>query len=312
MSEYRIHPGMSTRGAQLTSGEQVRFTREALDSLAQQVGSGFVPMATEHLTYLPPRGRLTRAEVVTDETGESELVLYGEDLPVHAAKNLSLDPGPVQGEEPAEIIRDFVMGAEPRNYAPDAWQGLVTDAPIDVIEQAAWSELPPLVWMIYIAVSWGAIRFAGSFLSRLGEKAADGLVPWLRRAGQTARDADREILIEVHFDVRDGDAKVYGFVPFDAHSDASVANLRTALDMAGLLAEFAGSVAAGQQPAQLRQCAFLWDTDRWRLSWWATDEAVYVTPWFRENYPDPNRFLGRPSLQPDSEAEGQLNLPDTE
>jgi hypothetical protein len=312
MNEYRIYPGMSTRGAQVASGEQVRFSRETLDSVAQQVGSGFVPMGTEHLTYLPPRGRLTRAEVVTDEAGESELVLYGKDLPVHAAGSLSLDPAPVRGEEPTEIVHDFTLGAEPRNYTPDAWQELLTGAPTEITEQVAWSELPPLIWTIYLAVSWGAIKFAGSFLSQLGTKAADGLVSWLRRAGRTAKDADRETLVEVHFHVPDGGARIYGFVPFDARSDASAVNLQTALDMAGLLAEFAGSVAAGQQPAELRQCSFQWDSDRWRLGWWATDEAVYVTPWFRENYPDPKRFLGRPSLQPDSEGEGQLNQPDTE
>jgi hypothetical protein len=160
MNEYRIYPGISTRGARLADGEAVRFSREALDSVARQVGSGFVPMGTEHLTYLPPRGRLTRAEVVTDNAGESELVLYGTDLPVHAAANLSLDPAMDQGEEPAEILRDFTMGAEPRNYTPAAWQELLAYAPTEITEQVAWSELPPLVWMLYIAVSWGAIRFA--------------------------------------------------------------------------------------------------------------------------------------------------------
>jgi hypothetical protein len=47
----------------------VNFSREALESAAQQVATGFIPMSVEHLSYLPPRGRITRAEIETDAEG---------------------------------------------------------------------------------------------------------------------------------------------------------------------------------------------------------------------------------------------------
>jgi hypothetical protein len=58
----------------------------------------------------------------------------------------------------------------------------------------------------------------------------------------------------------------------------------------------------------LQQCAFLWDTSKWRLAWWATDEAVFVTPWFSDSYPDPQRFLGRPLFPVDIDREDDVNL----
>lgn len=187
----------------------------------------------------------------------------------------------------------------------------MADAPIPVEEKHAWADLPPIIWMLSIPVTWGAVKFAGSFLGRLGEAAPDGLVGWIKRAAQAAKQPARENLVEIRFDQK-GSFAILGFAALDPRSDTSAADLQKALDAAGLLAEFAGSVAAGQQPAQLRQCAFQWDNDRWRLAWWATDDEVYVTPWFSQNYPDPQRFLGRPLLQADTgDDEAHLMQPDT-
>lgn len=308
MNEYRIRAGASTRPVKLTTGENVRFAKKALDNAAQQVGSGFIPMSVEHLSYLPPRGRLTRAEVLTDSDGESELLLYGKDLQFLRAGEMSIGPREEEADYPAELLTGVTIAAEPRNYAPEAWAKIVADSPLPVEEQVAWSSLPPLIWVLYIPVTWGAIKFAGSFLSRLGEVAADGFVSWITRAAKGAKEPERESLVEIRFQVPDGPA-ILGFVPLNAESDSSVIRLNVAVDQAGLLAEFSGSVAAGQQPSELRRCAFIWDADQWRLAWWATDESVYVTPWFSQNYPDPERFLGRPVPQIDDDEQGDLNTP---
>lgn len=301
---------MSTRPVQVIGGERVRFSRGALEGVAQQVGSGFIPMSDEHLSYLPPRGRVHRAELVTDADGETELVMYGRDLKFLRAGDMSLGRSFAEADEPVEPLADVTIGAEPRNYSPDVWEEIVADAPLPVVEKKAWSSLPPLIWMLSAPVTWGAIKFAGSFFGRLGEVTADAFVSWIRRAAKVAKDSNRETLIEIRFYVKDGGPQVLGFAPLNADSDVSVAALRTALEQAGLLAEFAGSVAAGQQPRELRQSAFIWDTDQWRLAWWATDEAVFVSPWFSQNYPDPQRFLGRPLLSTDSDSEVDLRLHD--
>ena len=310
MNEYRIKSGMSTRDVQLTSGERVHFSREALDRAAQQVCTGFVPLGVEHLSYLPPRGRLTHGDVETDADGQSELILYGQDLEFLRAGEMSLHAAVLETAGPLEVFNDVTIAAEPRNFSRDDWRDIVAASPIPVEESVAWSDLPALIWMLSIPVTWGAVRFAGSFFDRLGAVAADGFLAWIRRAASTAKDPERENLVEIRFNMKDGGPAVLGFAPLDARSDASATALRAAIDQAGPIAEFAGSVAAGQQPPELRQCAFLWDTGKWRLAWWATDEAVFVTPWFSENYPDPQRFLGRPLFPVESDREGELHSPE--
>jgi hypothetical protein len=292
MAEYRIKSGLSTRVVQLTSGERVNFTREALDKAVLQVDSGFIPIGIEHLGYLPPKGRLTRAEVVTDEEDESELVIYGQDLAFLRAGEMSLVPTANVTDQTSVILRDVTISAEPRNFSRDSWEEIVADSPLPVVEQAAWAGLPPMIWSLSIPVTWGAVRFANAFFNRLGEVSAEELVSWLKRKSKAAKEPEREALFEIRFYLENGGPTILGFAPLDAESDASGAALRAALDQVGLLAEFAGSVAEGQQPEQLQRCAFLWDADQWRLSWWANSEAVFVTPWFSENYPNPKRFLG--------------------
>jgi hypothetical protein len=309
MTEYRIKSGLSTRVVQLTSGESVHASREALDKAARQVGSGFIPMGVEHLSYLPPRGRLTRAEVLTDSDGESELVVYGQDLTFLRAGEMSLKPAVAETDEPSPSLGNVTISAEPRNYSRDSWEEIVADSPVPVEEGVAWSDLPPLIWTLSIPVTWAAVRFAGSFFDRLGDAAADRFITWLNRAAKAAKNPDRETLVEIRFDLGGGGHAILGFAPLNAASEASVAALRAAIDQAGLLAEFAGSVVAGQQPAELRRCSFVWDSNQWRLAWWATDEAVHVTPWFSENYPDPQRFLGRPLLLTDNDDEDDLGHP---
>ena len=266
-------------------------------------------MGVEHLSYLPPRGRLTRAEVLTDSDGESELVIYGQDLTFLRAGEMSLKAAIAETDAPSPSLGNVTIRAEPRNYSRDSWEEIVADSPVPVEEGVAWSGLPPLIWTLAIPVTWAAVRFAGSFFDRLGDAAADGFITWLNRAAKAAKSPERETLVEIQFDLEGGGIAILGFAPLNAASEASVAALRAALDQAGLLAEFAGSVAAGQQPAELRRCSFLWDSNQWRLAWWATDGAVYVTPWFSENYPDPQRFLGRPLLLTDDDGDDDLRHP---
>ncbi len=39
--------------------------------------------------------------------------------------------------------------------------------------------------------------------------------------------------------------------------------------------------------------AFIWSSKHgWCLAWWASDEASFITGWFRRHAPAPERFLG--------------------
>src|SRR5579859_5367302 len=176
MTEYRIRSGVSTRTVQLTTGELVNFSREALESAAEQAAAGFIPMGVEHLSYLPPRGRITRAEIETDAEGQADLVVYGQDLKFLRAGDLSLVSGFPSTADQGQPLSDVTIGVEPRNYPPEVWQEIISRSPLPVIEKANWSGLPALIYTLSIPVVWGAIKFAGSFFERLGAAAADGLV----------------------------------------------------------------------------------------------------------------------------------------
>ncbi len=80
LREFVLRTGATTRTVTLRSGEKVSFAREALDDAARQVESGFIPMTTEHLSYLPPFGRIYRAEVVEDGSGHADLIFHAREL----------------------------------------------------------------------------------------------------------------------------------------------------------------------------------------------------------------------------------------
>lgn len=311
MNEIRIKSGMSTRVITLTTGERYSFSHTILDKAAEQAGRGFIPIGVEHLTYLPPSGYIARAEVVTDVDGESELIMYGEDLKLGRADDLVLATPASEPQDLVPVGENATMGTESRNFASETWQELQSEAPFPLKEKPTWSDLPPIILTLAIPVTWGAVKFAGSFFSQLGTATADGLVSWIKKAAHKAKDNGRETLVEISFNIDDYGPTILGFTAFNTQSETSTAELQQALDMAGRLAEFAGSVAAGHQPETLRRCAFQWDKNQWRLAWWATDERVYVTPWFSANYPEPQRFLGRPLLNPDTDDVGSLSPPDT-
>jgi hypothetical protein len=73
--------GVTTRPVTLPSGEVVRFTREALEGMAEQVKSAsFIPITAEHLSFMPPIGNMDDAEVIILADGHFELIVTGEFL----------------------------------------------------------------------------------------------------------------------------------------------------------------------------------------------------------------------------------------
>jgi hypothetical protein len=234
--EEIVARGPSTRAVPLRGEDYlVSFTKEALAGMVEQVQSGYVIMNIDHLSYLPPVGHWHRAEVVTDDEGHSELMMYGHLLLNRRATDNVLSEGPKEGAEGPDSISGAQILLESRNFEPEVWQSINEESPLPVHEQAAWSSLPPLVWVIIIPVAWGVVQFSGSFLKRLGEAAADGLVKWIQTQAPRARDSSRESLIEVRFEIA-SNLCVSGFIPFNAKTQGAIDELRQGLEGLGPLA----------------------------------------------------------------------------
>lgn len=296
--EIVVRGGLSTRPREvLGAGYVERFTREALVGAAEQVASGYVRMDVEHLSFLPPVAHWHRAEVEDDDEDESELVVYGHYLPMRSGEDFSLpaDEGRDASPQVPEQLVDVAIGIEPRNFDPEVWDSLKSSSPLPVVEQAARSILPPLIWIISVPVVWGVAQFAGGFLKRLGETAGDKLVTWLADHARRARDSSRDNLVEVQFEVA-RNVTVSAFIELTPSAQASVEELRRGLDGLGPVAHFAGVMKGNADTAHVRLVAFFYRDGVWHLGWWATEEAAHLTDWFQHNYPDPKRFLGGPYL----------------
>ncbi|MEU5727178.1 hypothetical protein ABZ783_35980 [Micromonospora sp. NPDC047738] len=303
LREWVMRTGVTTRTITLRSGERYSFAREALDDTVRQVESRFIPMAVEHLSYLPPLGRIYRAEVVEDDTGHADLIFRARELHRRRSRDLTLREIPVDGE-PNQPDIDLQLSAEPRNFEPADWEELTETAPIQLRHTAAWSELPPLIWILSSIVTWGVGEFAKAFVARFGENFADRLPSWLVAAGKKAKDSDRHNLLEFRFETSLG-ILVTAYIPFDPQAADAVEKLRDGLDGLGAVGDFAGYVNQGGGE-DLQLAAFIFDSGEFRLAWWASPDTAYVSPWFERHYPDPTLFLGRPVLAPKEEDDQEV------
>ncbi len=288
----------STRTVELPTGERVRFAKEALEGVANQVRSSFLPMHVEHLTVLPPIGRWVDAQVVEADDGEFELLMEGEYLPQLVRSGEDFDPfALLPGEAAAGKVPEMHLRVltESRNFEEEDFQAIRQDAPVEIGQENRWAILPPLEWVFVFPVVWGAIRFAGSFFDELGKISAQKAAAWLEGSSRRAREPQRDRLVTLRFDLPGG-----GFVsghivaPHDGEAESTTAE---GLAAAGALAEWVGAqVELGLIPG-LQRAAFVWAEGRWNLAWYVTDgSAVYTTHWFERNAPDATRILGRPIL----------------
>jgi hypothetical protein len=301
---------MSTRPIGTATGEIVVFTQGALEDVAEQVRSGFVPIVIEHLSLLPPAGRWHDAEVVVADDGASELVLRGH--PFRTLRPVGADPDPwtlLPPDRPAAATRPSIasIDVEPRNFDPAEFAEARDVAPVPVEEVSRWSALPPLEWVLAIPVGWGMTKFLGSFLDQLGKESARAVVEWIGRLSSRAKDPDRDRIITLQFELPGPDpvgALIYAFIPIEPGADV-VGETLPAIDLVAPIAELAGAQAESSVMGALRRAAFIWKNGAWQLAWWVVDEeAVRMTNWFLENEPDVARYLGLPFLD-EGPAEGR-------
>ena len=291
---------VSTRPTTLVTGERVVFARSALVDMVEQFENRFVSMTVEHLGMFPPIGRWYAAEIVRAEDGADELIARGRYL--RRFHPVGADPDPraavasvaQHGDPPVDIAIEALM-FEPRNYDRRRLQELLQTAPVKVEEEARWSALPPLEWVLAIPVVWGATRFLGSFLDTLGRETAVSLTQWLRQLSSAAKDGDRDRILTLRF-VLEAGPLILAFIPVPRDADFEGETL-DALDAAGVVAELAGAQSQASILGDLRLAAFIWADQEWHLAWWVgEDDIVRITNWFLANAPDPERFLGRPLL----------------
>jgi hypothetical protein len=293
---------MSTRPVHTETGVVV-FTAAALEGVAKQIRESFVPISIEHLSILPPVGLWHDAEVVIAEDGASELILRGH--PLRNLRPVGKDPDfklLLPPDRATSTTRPAIasVDVEPRNFEPADFADARDSAPIPVDEVSRWSALPPIEWVLSIPVLWGVTKFAGSFLDALGKESARAVVEWIGRLSSKAKDAERDRIITLQFELPavDGvEPLIFGFIPVDANADIAETTM-PAIDLAGMIAELAGAQAELGVLGALRRAAFIWSEGAWRLAWWVADDTtVRLTNWFLANEPDVTRYLGRPLLE---------------
>lgn len=282
----------STRPVQLTTGEHVRFAPEALAGIIEQVRANFIPMNYEHLSLLPPLGRFYDGSIQHTDDGHSELLLYGKFLTHYSATGETDDP--FRRTQLAEAPQPTIapeLRAEPRNFTDADWKFARDSAPLPLRETTKWASLPPLEWLLYIPVTWAAVRFAGSFFDQLGTQAAQALISWVRDVSRRAKQSNRTRYLTLEFGLPDG-RSVMGFLPFDPDDD-HLESVNHGLRSASALAEVAGAQAAGVTQ-HAHRIAYLFDGNDWQLAWFVTDDGAFRTKYYDDHAPIIEKYLGSP------------------
>jgi hypothetical protein len=293
--EWVIRMGPSTKVTTLSTGERIRFTREALDSAVESAKGKYLPQSIEHLTFLPPIGRIVDVWV-QDEDDASYLYARAEAARAGVAGDITLRQQPCVPSAPVgDVAAELILAYEPRNFGEADQTVIEADAPVPVRHHSMHSHLPPLIWSVLIGgpVAWASKSFFDAFLRQLGDGLGAALSDWLVRSSRRAKDGHRTNLVECRFSTQAG-VNVVAICPFEPESGPQIQQLREGLNALGDVATFCRTVDEGMQPDEMRAATFYWDGSNWRLAWWASDEGVFVTPWFQKNMPDPEQFLGRP------------------
>lgn len=296
-----VFQGGTTRPVVLTTGERVSFAPEALESILGQVRSKFIPMTFEHLSMLPPMGRINDGEIRTADDGHQELNLFGIPLD-HYSANVDIDdpfsPRDVEGVPMPSLSAS--LEAESRNYEKEDWDVAIEDAPLPLKEVSKWSSLPPLEWLIAVPVTWGAAKYFGSFLTELGKDNAQSLISWIRDKSRRAKEAERKRYVTLALQLDDG-RMVLGFLPFDAEDD-ELASVEGGLTEAAYLASVAGAQRDGVT-RRAERIAYVYHDGEWELAWFVTEEGVYRTKFYDEHLPSVGEYLGLPPVQADPPGE---------
>lgn len=291
----------STQVVQLAGDQHsTRVTREALESMAAQINAHGIPFISEHLGFLPTLGYARNAWVRDREDGESELRVGLALLP----QRQGIAEPNLDDVELSEFTRSWEtephveITFDRRNFARDV-SHQIDRSTSDVVQPAErWAELPPLYYAFFVPVIWGACKFAGAFLERLGALCADAVhakaSSWVASTARASKDPSRSVTVEFAFEFPDG-GRLSGFVL------APTENIEAAVDNGfnhiEKLATVAGIQAESEVFPGLRQAAYFLDGDDWHLGWWTDGREVMLTTWFEANPPNVTAVLGREPME---------------
>ena len=282
----------STRPVRLRDEDRVvSFAPEALEGMAAQITQGYIPLNYEHLTFLPPIGRIDNATIHVAYDGESELLIAGRSMPNHRIVDRldlpsTLDDLP-EVSSPELSIR---LNYTPRNFDQEIAREILEECGDIADPHERWAELPPLEFVLLIPVVWSAGKFFGSFLSALGKAAGDALAAKISSWARKSKHPSRTIIFALQFELPDG-SNICGYVL--STSEQLRVSIDTVLEMSEELAVVAGLQNEMTIFPNLKEAAFFLADGKWHLGWWTDGERVFHTAWLDTNPPDIDGVLGR-------------------
>ena len=281
----------STRAVRLLGDDKiVRFARSALDGAAEQVRDAHVWFQREHLEFLPPIGLATDGFVRECDDGEAELCLNGITLPSAlvdepATLHSRCVDLPLQDTPDLSVVLEY----DRRNFDTKNEEFIASDSGGIASPLERWAALPPLEFVLTIAVTWLGVRFVGSLVDQLGETVYRALARKIASWAQRSKDPLRTVVFRLEFEYPSG-ARLCGFVLAPPNEVESA--IGDALESLNDLAAIAGLQGEEDLLPSMKKAAFFLNSGEWSLGWWTDGETVFRTEWFEANPPDIRGVLG--------------------
>lgn len=293
-SNRRVWKGMlaSTRSVRLRGEDRVvSFAPEALEGMAAQITTNYIPLNYEHLCFMPPMGRIDTATIHVADDGESELFVAGRSLPGYRI---------VDGPDLPSIVADLPrvyspelsvkLNYTPRNFDEETARQILEECGDLAEPHERWAEIPPLEFVLLVPVVWGAGKFFGSFLGALGRAAGDALAAKISSWARKSKDPNRTIVFALQFELPDG-SNICGYV--FSTSEELRASIDDVLEASEDLAAIAGLQSETTIFPNMKEAAFFLAGGNWHLGWWTDGERVLHTGWLDANPPDIAGILGQ-------------------
>ena len=280
---------LHTRPVKLKGEDHITVvTKEALDDLADQILTRQIPVTTEHLGFIPQIGVMEDPRVVEASDGAFELWAITRPLPKRTAGEPDLQ---ALAELPTGDCPSLTLGMSfsRRNFSDSDGLAIKDEADIPIESDEKWSAVPPNEFILTVAASWVAMKFAGAFVAELGKQAGGALGAQIASWSKRSKVPERDILFTLEFEVTSQE-KIVGYVI--AKPDQIEQQVSRALDASEPLASLAAVANKQDLFPDFKTVVYVFDGRSWRLAWWTDGESVAITNWYKQNPPDTTGLLG--------------------
>lgn len=254
----------STRPAKLRGEDRVvSFAPEALERMAAQITKNYIPLNYEHLSFMPPMGRVDNATVYVADDGESELAFSGRRLPSYRIV-VGPDLPPMLDDLPKVYSPELSirLNYTPRNFDEETARQILEECGDIAYPDERWAELPPLEFVLLVPVVWSAGKFFGSFLGALGRAAGDALAAKISSWARKSKDPSRTTIFSLQFELSDG-SKICGYV--FSKSEQLQTSINDVLEASEDLATIAGLQNEMTIFPSMKTAAFFLADGKWHL-----------------------------------------------